>query len=167
MKKINIEELQFNPFTKIGKEWFLVGAKNKENKFNAMTASWGSIGVLWSKNIVNVYVRPQRYTKEFIDSGEYFTLNFFDEKYKKELSLYGTKSGREMNKEEACGFHIEDVENSAHVKEANLVFVCKKIYETKINPELMIDPLIDEKCYPLQDYHTVYVAEIVEVLSED
>ena len=62
-REIKIEELQFNPFTKIGKEWLLITAGDEE-KHNTMTASWGGVGVLWGKNVVTTYIRPQRYTKE-------------------------------------------------------------------------------------------------------
>ncbi len=167
MRKINIEDLSFNPFTKIGKEWFLVGAKNSEDAFNAMTASWGSMGILWGKSIVQVYVRPQRYTKQFIDDSEYFTLCFFDEKYRKELSLYGSKSGKDINKEEATGFHVENNEYSAHLKEANLVFVCKKLYEDTIKADHMLEKEINTKHYPKNDHHIMYIAEIVEVLVKE
>ena len=64
-KEIAIEELKLNPFTKIDKEWMLVTAGNEE-KHNTMTASWGAMGIMWNKNIVTVYIRPQRYTKEFV-----------------------------------------------------------------------------------------------------
>ena len=92
-KEISAEELQFNPFTKIGKEWMLVTAGDQE-KHNTMTASWGGVGVMWGKNVVSVYIRPQRYTKEFVDANELFTLSFYDESYRKALNICGSKSGR-------------------------------------------------------------------------
>ncbi len=75
-QEVSIEELQMNPFTKIGKEWMLITAGNEE-KHNTMTASWGGVGVLWGKNVVTAYIRPQRYTKEFVDAQDVFTLSFF------------------------------------------------------------------------------------------
>lgn len=75
MKKLDINNLEINPFNKIGKEWMLVTSK-KEDKVNAMTASWGGLGVLWNKNIAFIVLRPQRYTKEFIDSSNEFSLSF-------------------------------------------------------------------------------------------
>ena len=71
-KEVKAEELTMNPFTKIGKEWLLITAGNEE-KCNTMTASWGAMGVMWGKNTVTVYIRPQRYTKEFVDREERFT----------------------------------------------------------------------------------------------
>ena len=73
-REVKVEELNFNPFTKIGKEWLLITAGTEE-KCNTMTASWGAMGVMWGKNAVTVYIRPQRYTKEFVDQEELFTLS--------------------------------------------------------------------------------------------
>ena len=73
-----IELLEMNPFIKIGKEWALVTAGNK-NKYNTMTVSWGGVGVIWNKNVVYIFVRDSRYTKEFIDQGDFFSLSFLNE----------------------------------------------------------------------------------------
>ena len=88
-KEVKAEELQFNPFTKIGKEWMLITAGTEE-KYNTMTASWGGVGVIWGKDVVTAYIRPQRYTKEFVDANDTFTISFFPEGYKKALSLCGS-----------------------------------------------------------------------------
>ena len=82
LKEQNIEDFICNPFFKIGKEWMLITAGTKE-KINTMTASWGSLGVMWGKNVAFTFIRPQRYTKEFIDDNNTFSLCFFPEEYKK------------------------------------------------------------------------------------
>lgn len=164
MKEIKIESLNMNPFTLIGKEWCLIGAK-KENDFNAMTASWGSVGVLWNKNIVTIYVRPQRYTKEFLDAQDYFTLSFFDESYKKALAVYGSESGRDINKEEKTGLTRFDDGEYAYFKEAKLVLECKKMYVGEIRPSEMLDESIESN-YPNKDYHFIYIGEIKKVLQK-
>lgn len=81
-KEVKMEELNFNPFTKIGTEWMLITAGD-EKKFNTMTASWGGVGIMWNKNVVTTYIRPQRYTKEFVDTNEYFTVSFMTRSIKK------------------------------------------------------------------------------------
>lgn len=163
MKEIKIEELSMNPFTLIGKKWCLIGAKHN-NKFNAMTASWGGVGVLWNKNVVTVYIRPQRYTNEFVSAADTFTLSFFEEEHRKALTFYGTKSGRDVNKEEACNFHVEEDANYAYLQEASMVFECKKLYCGKIEEEGFVDAEVDAKNYPTKDYHYVYIGEIEKVL---
>ena len=84
-KEIKPEELNFNPFTRIGSDWMLLTA-GTEDKFNTMTASWGGVGELWGKYVSTIYIRPQRYTKEFVDQEEYFTLSFFGDQWRKALA---------------------------------------------------------------------------------
>ena len=125
-KEVSAEELTFNPFTKIGKEWMLVTAGNEE-KHNTMTASWGGVGVMWGKNVVSVYIRPQRYTKEFVDANDTFTLSFYDETYKKALGICGSKSGRDCDKEKEAGLTPYYVDGTTAFEEANMILVCKKL----------------------------------------
>ena len=165
MKEIKIEELKINPFTLIGKEWCLIGAKYN-NKFNAMTASWGGVGVLWNKNVITVYIRPQRYTNEFVNASDHFTVSFFDESYKDALKVYGSKSGRDINKEEATGLHLEEKDAYTYFKEAKLVLQCKKLYCGKIEADGFMDPEVDFRNYPNKDYHYVYIGEIEKVLGD-
>ena len=90
--EIKAEELKDNPFDLIGKQWMLITAGNEE-KCNTMTASWGAMGVMWGKNAVTVYIRPQRYTKEFVDAEDMYTLSFFKEEYRKALdAVFGEGS---------------------------------------------------------------------------
>lgn len=159
--KVDINELKFNPFDEISNHWVLISAK-KADVVNTMTASWGQLGHLWGKNIVSVYIRPQRYTKEFIDAGDYFTVTLFDG-YKKELGILGSKSGRDGDKIQEVGFNIEMVEEQPAFKEGKMVFVCKKIYSDYIKPENFIDDSLDERWYPNKDYHEMYIGEIVGV----
>lgn len=157
-KQIDINKLSLNPFKTIGKDWLLISAL-KENKVNTMTASWGGIGVIWNKNVVTVYIRPQRYTKEFIDESERFTLTFFNG-YKKELGVLGSKSGRDGDKISEVGFDIEFLEEQPTFKQGSMSFVCKKLYQGKIDPEGFIDLSLDDKNYPNKDYHYIYIGEI-------
>lgn len=164
-KKKKIEEMSFNPFTTIGKDWLLISAK-KGDCVNTMTASWGGIGVLWSKNVATVYIRPQRYTKEFIDQGEYFTLTFFDD-CKKELGILGSKSGRDSDKIKEVGFTVEMLENQPTFKQGKMVMICKKIYHDSIKPAGFLEDGIDAKHYPSKDYHELYIGEIISVYENE
>lgn len=165
-KEIAVEELKFNPFTKIGKEWMLVTAGNEEGH-NTMTASWGGVGVMWGKNVVSVYIRPQRYTKEFVDANDTFTLSFYDETYKKALSICGSKSGRDCDKEKEAGLTPYYVDGTTAFEEADMILVCRKQYHQDMAPEHFDVKENDEKWYPDHDYHTMYMAEIVKVLVKE
>ena len=98
MKKSNIERLAAeNAFELIGKEWMLITAGTPE-KFNTMTASWGGIGYLWNRPVAFIFVRPERYTYEFIENQEQVTLAFLGNENRQVHSICGSKSGREKRK---------------------------------------------------------------------
>ena len=162
-KEISIEERELNPLTKLDKEWALVTAGNRA-KSNTMTVSWGGMGVIWNKNVVTVYIRPQRYTKEFIDSQERFTLSFFAPEYKKDLGVLGRTSGRDLDKVAQVGFTPAYLEGDVVTYEqAQLVFSCRKLYADAIKPECFLDGELDVRNYPEHDYHTLYMGEIEHV----
>ncbi|WMJ22501.1 flavin reductase [Paludicola sp. MB14-C6] len=156
------KELNNNPFHLIGDEWMLVTSGN-EQSYNTMTASWGGLGVLWGKNVATIYIRPQRYTYEFIEKNEYFTLAFFDESYKKALGFCGKYSGRDYDKAKECNLTPMPIEQTIAFEEAKLVLVCKKLYHQDIDPENFYDASIENN-YANKDYHRMYIGEIVKVL---
>lgn len=159
-----IESLSFNPFKKIGKEWLLITAGDEE-KSNTMTASWGGVGIMWGKNVATVYIRPTRYTKEFVDSADRLTLSFLSEDYREALGICGKISGRDVeDKWEAAGLHPYAVDGTTAVEEADMIFVCKKQYHQEMKPECFDVMENDEKWYPQKDYHTMYIVEIEKVL---
>lgn len=162
-KEIKPEELQKNPFTMIGKEWLLVTAE-KEGKANTMTASWGGAGVMWGKNVAFIVIRPQRYTKEFIDNSGKFSLSVLDESFRKTYSYLGSVSGRDEDKITKSGLTVAHEGGTPYFEEANTVLVCRKLYAQEYQPECFIDTALDEKWYPGKDYHTMYIAEIEKIL---
>ena len=140
-----IDMLNMNPFTKIGKEWALISAGDK-NKCNTMTVSWGGVGVLWGKNVVYIFIRDSRYTKEFIDNGEFFSMSFFDEKYRDALSYCGKESGRNVDdKFKGAGLTPAFRHNIPYPDEANLVLLCRKMAAVPITEDPFIDPQIIPK----------------------
>ena len=156
--------LSCNPFTLIGKEWALLSAGDASG-FNMMTVSWGNMGVMWNKNIVTAFVRPQRYTKGFIDRSDKFTLSFYEEELRPALALCGSKSGRELNKAKAAGLTRVFENGTVYFQEAKLVLECRKIYADKIRPEGFLTEEIAAS-YPEKDYHIVYMGEILRVLGK-
>ena len=159
---LNPKDLKDNVFSLIGDRWMLVTAGTAEH-CNTMTASWGGLGVIWGAPAATCYIRPQRYTKEFVDNSEYFTLSFFSEQYRKQLALCGSKSGREIDKVKECGFTVAEAQGGApYFEQADLVFVCRKRMVQKME-ESFIPADVREKWYE-GDYHTMYWGEIVETL---
>ena len=165
-REVKPEELTMNPFTKIGKEWLLITAGNEE-KCYTLTASWGAMGVMWGKNAVTVYIRPQRYTKEFVDREEAFTISVLGEDYRKALNYCGTVSGKGIDKITEAGLTPYFVDGTAGIQEADMIMVCKKMYHDTIKPECFDEAENDTKWYPQKDYHTMYIAEIQKVLVRE
>ena len=165
-KEIKSEELERNPFKMIGKDWMVVTAE-KENKINMMTASWGGVGVMWGKNVAFVVIRPQRYTKEFIDASDTFSLSFYDESYRKTLNYLGSISGRNEDKVINSGLTICHEDEIPFFEEANMAILCKKMFAQEIKPDSFIQQDLIEKWYPNADFHTLYIAEIIKMIVKD
>lgn len=165
LRNIDPKQITKNPFAMIGDQWMLITAGTAES-CNTMTASWGGVGVLWQAPVATCYVRPQRYTKQFLDEQEYFTLTFFPEEYRDALKLCGSKSGRDVDKVKECGFTVKTAACGApYFEEAELVVVCRKRYVQDFDPAAIPED-VKQKQYPNSDYHTMYIGEIVEVLSK-
>ncbi|MCL2158227.1 MAG: flavin reductase [Oscillospiraceae bacterium] len=168
-KSINPKELSGNVFEQIDNRWFLVTAKKHktDQKTNTMTASWGFMGIMWNKPILNCVIRPVRYTYEFMEEADYYTISFFVEQYRKALNILGTKSGRDADKIAESGltpFEPEGFDGKVvSFLEAETIFVCKKLYYQDIDPKNFIDPQID-KNYPNKDYHRMYLGGIEQCL---
>ena len=165
-KEIGPEELG-NAFRMIGKEWMLVTAGDERN-FNSMTASWGGMGVMWFRNVVFVVLRPQRYTKEFVDREERFSLSFYDRAYRKALTWMGTVSGRDdKDKMAKSGLTPVMLEGVPAFAEAHTVLICRKLFAQEYDPASFLDPAVITQSYPENDFHTLYVGEVEKVLVRE
>lgn len=162
-QEIKPEALSENPFQMIGKDWMLITAGTEES-CNTMTASWGGLGVMWGKPVAFVVIRPQRYTKEFVDAGETFSLSFLPNEYQKTLGYLGTVSGRTENKIEKAGLTVAFDSNTPYFEEANTVLLCKKLFAQPYEADSFLYEETKEKWYPNEDYHVLYIAEIEKVL---
>ena len=162
-QEIAVKDLKFNPFTMINNEWMLLTAGN-ERKCNTMTVSWGSLGVLWNKPVATVYVRPTRYTLEFLNREGTFSLCVFDEAYRPALNYCGSRSGRDGDKIKAAGLTPVFDGATPYFQEAKAVFVCKKLYRQDFDPACFFDPALDAANYPKKDYHKMFIGSIEKVL---
>ncbi len=160
-KVINLFEHSENWFELFKNDWALVTAGTLDNH-NSMTIGWGTVGILWRKKIAMIFVRDSRYTYQFTENNGYYTISFYDKKYKDALSIYGTKSGRDMDKDAACNFHPVELSEGISYQEARLVIVCKVIYKDVLRPELFLDSSIND-CYQTNSYHKMYIGEIISV----
>ena len=167
--EINAADIKNNPFQMIGKDWMLVTAKRGE-EINTMTASWGGLGVMWGKNVAVTVLRPQRYTKEFVDASERFSLSFYGEEYKQDMTYVGRVSGRdEKDKISKTSFTPAEIDGVPYFEEANMVMVCKKLFVQEMDPKGFAAGCeeLDAQNYPNKDYHFMYVAEIEKVYVKE
>ena len=162
-EKTSIENLNVNPFELIGRDWYLITAGKSASDYNTMTASWGSLGVMWGKNVFTCGIRPNRHTFNFVEDSEYFTMSFFDsEKYRDMLTFCGTKSGRDFDKAKETGITPAELDGAVTFAEAKLVFVCRKLYAQDVDTA----KFTDKEClkfYENDPCHRMYTSEIVAV----
>ena len=167
-REITPKDLCASPFEIIGNDWLLITApdETKESGANAMTASWGGLGVLWNKPVATVYVRPQRYTYHLCENADRFSLCVLPNEYRAALKVCGTKSGRDTDKLKECDLTTADIDGVKVIEQSKLAFICKKAYADFIKKDSFIDT--DHlKHYPEDDYHRVYILEIEKILVKD
>ena len=151
----------------IGNDWMLITARDTEQgRVNAMTASWGCMGVLWNKSVCVCFVRPQRHTYGLTEREERFSLAFMNEEYRDALRLCGSKSGRDTDKLHEAGLSTVDLDGVPVIAEAKLVLICRKLYADDLKEDSFLDRSLLAN-YKLKDYHRVYVCEIEGAYVKD
>lgn len=153
-------------FADNGFSWFrhaLLLAAGNEQQSNSMTIGWGGIGTLWGKTAITVYVAEKRYTKQFMDSSQYFTIMAFSERKEEILEYMGTKSGRDGDKAKALNLHTAYTENGTpYYVEADMVLECRTMYAAPFDPQYYKDD-VPKRMYANfpAGIHTMYIGEVV------
>ena len=166
-KEIDVIDInKYKDSISLFKDWGVTVVED-EGKVNPMTIGWGSIGVLWRKPCFTAYIHKQRYSKKLFDKANTFSVCFFDtEKYKRELSYYGSKSGRDEDKILNSGLTVEKCEGVSYIKEADLVIVCRKMGQSDFDINNIYEESI-KKWYDESGVHTLYYGEIIKVLVRE
>lgn len=164
--EIRPQELKENPFEMIGSRWLLVAA-GKEDSCNMLTASWGAVGVIWRHPSLTLYIRQSRYTKEFIDREEYFTVSVFGEDYRQMLNRCGSISGRDTDKIAESGLHVCKMGDSVAFEEAQMVFVCRKQFHQLMDPENFDVHENKDLFYKDGDLHVMYIGSIEKIYVKE
>jgi Conserved protein/domain typically associated with flavoprotein oxygenases, DIM6/NTAB family len=155
--------MQVDPFTKFEKDWGLLTAGTKD-RFNSMTIGWGALGTVWNRDALTVYVRPDRYTWQFMKDSEYFTVSFFPESCREALLLMGRLSGRDGDKAAAAGLTPRSLPEGVTFEEARETFVCKKIYMAPMAYEDV--PPVAQRIYQNGiKPHWIIMGEVVDYLT--
>jgi len=167
LKKVNPYELKDNFFEQIGNNWALVTALD-QGKVNTMTASWGTVGVLWHEPVFITYIRDQRYTRELIENTKKYTVTFVDgNAYRKELTYLGSTSGRDEDKLAHVGFDYDIAGDFAHIRQGLMHIDCEIIYAGKFEEEKFLDTTYLDKNYQNKDFSNIYVGKIVGVYLKE
>ena len=161
-KTVDPRSIKDNLIKCLAEEWALITAGN-EKKYNMMTASWGFFGEMWGSDSIAMVVRPQRYTMEFIENSEYFTVSFYGDK-KDIHKICGSKSGRDTDKTKETGLTPVANEKYVYFKEARMVLIVKKQFVQQMSEEAFLDKAVIDKWYPEKDYHNLIIGKIEKVL---
>jgi len=174
MKEIEPKDLTIQPFAAFGSDWMALAAGTEQNGYNAMTIAWGHFGSIWERGshrnclpTAICYVRPSRYTKEFLDREPYFTLSCFEKGRKKTLGYLGSHSGRDGDKIKAAGLTPVFFDGTVYFAEAETVYICRKLYHAPLMEEGFVDKGLISFNYPQKDFHEMYIGEIVKVLKKE
>ena len=169
MKKIDPFDLKIQPCEDWEHKWYLLTAGDfASGKYNTMTVGWGTTGIMWGRPVVQVVVRPQRYTFGFMNEYDSFTLTAFPKEYKKALGILGTKSGRDGDKITESGLTAvaSQIVAAPTFAEAELSIECKKLYWQDMDPAKFVDRAIDN-VYEGKDYHRFFIGEMVHIMGTE
>ena len=167
--QISVENFTFKPMTSWdGQGMLLTSGDWGAGKYNCMTIGWGSLGLMWGIPFIQVVVRPVRFTYQFMEAYESFTVCAFDETYTPALDLLGTKSGRDGDKIAESGLTpiASNLVAAPGFAQAELILECRKIYWDDLEKAHFLDNRLEKK-YPARDYHRIYYGEILAILGED
>ena len=154
-----------NALKLIGKDYMLITTPDGDSA-NAMTASWGCMGVLWNRPVALCFIRPQRYSFGLAEKSDRFSLAFFGSERRDVMALCGSKSGRDTDKIAACGLTLAELDGVPVISDASLLLVCKKLYADDLKENCFIDKALLEN-YKAGDYHRTYVLEIQKALVRE
>lgn len=166
-KKIEFKDFNENVFTLFKKETALLTAGGLGNH-NTMTIGWGTLGVLWRKEIAIVYVKPTRYTYEFMNRSNLFTISWYNDtdEMRKNLTFCGTMSGRDVNKDEVCKLTPIELDGGVTYNEARLVIVCESIYNDRFEEQHFMDKEL-LGIYPNLKFHQRYIGKIIGIYKKE
>ena len=160
LERINVKELE-NSVKSIGDDWMLITVADEKNgRVNAMTASWGAMGVLWNKPVCICFVRPERYTFELLAAQKELSVAFLGSQCRDALAFCGRESGRDLDKLEKCGLTTLELDGIPVITEAQAALTCRVLYEGSLNKDGFLDKALLAN-YASAGYHRMFICEII------
>lgn len=160
---MKLTETTFNFARSVSKSALLT-ATGSDGRINTMTVSWGGSGILWGREVCFVFVRPERYTFEFCQTGDTMSLSFFGEERRDTLSFCGTKSGRDVDKFEHCNLKYTVKDGACVFEDAKATVIMKKLYAQDIDENCFVSE-IAKPFYQNGGYHKMYICEIKDIIT--
>ena len=167
-RPISFDQLLVRSHDLWANQWMLLTSGDfLDGTYNCMTVAWGSLGNMWNRPFAQIVIRPNRFTYDFIEKYDTFTLCAFPPEYRKSLEVLGSVSGRSVNKIKEVGLTpiASSVVAAPAYAEAELILECQKIYWDDIEPSHFLDPTL-ESHYPQKDYHRVYFGEVIAIIGK-
>ena len=167
---MDIREYRPKIFDIFSTQWGLVTAGIIDD-FSTMTIAWGAMGTVWgtvnekARDTITVYVNPLRYTWEYMNENDHFSVSFFPEGYRKDLTLLGSKSGRDGDKVALTKLTPKAVQHGVIFEEAEINFVCKKLSQQDMELENMADVVVEQYKTIGMPPHRMYIGQVVEMIG--
>ncbi len=159
----------FDVFRMFDRQWALAAAGTAAD-CNTMTIGWGTLGTIWGppakgKQIVTVFLRENRYTLEYVNRNERFTVSFFPDRYRKAMGVLGSVSGRDdPAKITRAGLTPEDLSGTVTFAEADRTFVCRKLFVQRMEPDNIVSDIRD-RMYANAEAHVMVIGEIEQYID--
>ncbi len=166
LREVSSGDFKVSPFQMIGQDLMLIAAE-RGGRVNAMTAGWGGLGFMWRRDAAFIVIRPQRFTREFVDASGTFSLNFFGHGHRELLNYFGSVSGRDEDKIAKSGLTVARSDGTPYFGEAASAIICRKLYAQPFLGECFTDPQPDRECYPAKDYHIMYIGEVLRIFAKE
>ncbi len=161
-REISIDECDANFIQRLSTDYSLVSATS-DNKTNMLTVAWAQMGYLWNRPVATVYIRPSRYTKEFIDASGRFTVSFIAG-HPDAMMYLGRHSGRDGDKLAQTELTLLDYEGDPVYAQADLVLVCRLIYTQQLDLGQLLDDSVENAHYSNGNVSIAYIGQIEKVL---
>jgi flavin reductase (DIM6/NTAB) family NADH-FMN oxidoreductase RutF len=169
MPKIEVSYTEYLKETNkmLGHGGLLLASADAKGNPNAMAIGWGTIGIIWSKPIFVVLVRPSRYTYDLIEVTNDFTVNVPTPQLADKVSYCGTVSGRNQNKFKATGLTVSPGKKvkSPIIEECVINYECRAVHKNDVIPDNLVDD-IRHRAYRQGDFHRIYFGEILVAYAD-
>lgn len=152
-----------------GRGGLLLASADAQGKPNAMTIGWGTIGIIWSRPVFCVLVRPATYTYGLIEITGDFTVNVPTTSLLDDVMYFGTVSGRDEDKFKVRGLTATPgkLVKSPIIEECVIHYECKVVHKNDVLPDRLADEIRDGIYRHLNgSFHRIYFGEILAVYAD-